>query len=74
MIGLLQGLDLPTDLHFDAEKIYTAVRHDKKKLGDRLFFVFLDGIGSARVEKFISLNSMPLFKTIFHPDPTRKDP
>lgn len=33
MIGLLQGLDLPTDLHFDAEKIYTAVRHDKKKTG-----------------------------------------
>jgi 3-dehydroquinate synthase len=56
---LLQGLGLPTGLNFDAEKICTAVRQDKKKRGNRLFFVFLDGIGSARVENihFTELDS-----------------
>jgi 3-dehydroquinate synthase len=49
--NLLQSLNLPTDLHFDAAKICDAVVQDKKKHGDGLFFVFLEAIGLARVEK-----------------------
>jgi 3-dehydroquinate synthase len=51
IIRLLRGLKLPTDLHFNVEKISAAVWLDKKKQGDSVFFVFLKGIGSARVEK-----------------------
>ncbi|MEX1298251.1 MAG: 3-dehydroquinate synthase [Desulfotignum sp.] len=51
IVGLLQGLNLPTDLHFDAAKICDAVVQDKKKQGNSLFFVFLEAIGLARVEK-----------------------
>jgi 3-dehydroquinate synthase len=51
IIRLLQGLKLPTDLNFDAEKVGAAVGLDKKKQGKSVFFVFLDAIGSARVQK-----------------------
>jgi 3-dehydroquinate synthase len=51
IIRLLQGLGLPTALNYDADKIYNAVKQDKKKQGDSLFFVFLENLGSARVEK-----------------------
>ena len=51
IIRLLQGLKLPTDLNLKAEKISAAVGLDKKKQGDSVFFVFLDVLGSARVEK-----------------------
>lgn len=51
IVGLLQGLGLPTDLDHDSDDICRAVERDKKKQGTGLFFVFLDAIGSARVEK-----------------------
>ncbi|MDT8378371.1 MAG: 3-dehydroquinate synthase [Desulfotignum sp.] len=51
IIDLLQGLGLPTDLNFDAKKICAAVRQDKKKQGQGVFFVFLTAIGAASVEK-----------------------
>ncbi len=51
IIGLLQGLNLPTDLNFDAVKICDAVVQDKKKHGDSVFFVFLEALGSASVKK-----------------------
>lgn len=60
IIHLLQELGLPTDLNYDAAKICTAVKQDKKKQGDSLFFVFLDAIGSARVEK-IHFNEITAF-------------
>jgi 3-dehydroquinate synthase len=49
--SLLQGLGLPTDFNYNAPQIIAAAGRDKKKLGDFLYFVFLDAIGSARVEK-----------------------
>jgi 3-dehydroquinate synthase len=51
IVRVLQGLKLPTDLNFDAEKVGAAVGLDKKKQGKSVFFVFLDAIGSARVQK-----------------------
>lgn len=55
---LLTDLQLPTGCDYKAEEIIRAARKDKKKMGDDLFFVFLEQIGRARVEKisFAELN------------------
>ncbi len=50
IIELLNHLNLPTDLTYGDEDIIRAAGKDKKKQGDRLFFVFLEKIGRARVE------------------------
>jgi 3-dehydroquinate synthase len=57
--SLLHGLGLPTNLNYDADQIISAAGRDKKKQGDFLNFVFLNPIGSARVEKitFPELNA-----------------
>ena len=49
--SLLTDLNLPTSLDYKAKKIISAVGKDKKKQGTDLFYVFLEQIGKARVEK-----------------------
>ncbi len=51
IVDLLQGLGLPTELNYNIDDICSAVEQDKKKQGTGLFFMFLEAIGSARVEK-----------------------
>ncbi|HKL01351.1 MAG TPA: 3-dehydroquinate synthase [Desulfotignum sp.] len=69
IIALLQGLNLPTDLHYDAHKIMDAAGRDKKKHGDFVHYVFLEAIGRARVEtiSFDALNRFirSVFTTAF---------
>ncbi len=48
---LLQGLQLPVECALPADKIIDAASRDKKKQGQDLFFVFLEKIGQARVDK-----------------------
>lgn len=48
---LLINLNLPKHVSADAPAVMDAIRRDKKKSGDAIHFVFLDGIGSAVVEK-----------------------
>ncbi|MEH0022141.1 MAG: 3-dehydroquinate synthase [Desulfobacter sp.] len=48
---LLQGLNLPVHARFPVEEIINAASRDKKKQGTDLFFVFLEALGKARVEK-----------------------
>ena len=50
-LDLLNRLDLPVTLDFRAEDIITAVSRDKKKENQQMFFVFLEAIGKAVVEK-----------------------
>ncbi len=54
---LLKELNLPVSLTTPASAIVMAASRDKKKQGRDLFFVFLEKIGSALVEK-ISLDHM----------------
>ncbi|MBU1195385.1 MAG: 3-dehydroquinate synthase [Proteobacteria bacterium] len=62
---LLKDLNLPTELDYKARDIISAAGKDKKKQGADLFYVFLESIGKARVEK-ISFNQMNDFiQTIF---------
>ena len=48
---LLQRLGLPTGLSIDREKVLAALRKDKKKEGEDIHFVYLQGLGHAVVEK-----------------------
>ena len=56
---LLSALGLPVTFDYPCEKIIEAASRDKKKQGDNLFFVFLEQIGRARVDKieFKDLNT-----------------
>ncbi len=58
--SLLNDLNLPTNLDYNAKQIIKAAARDKKKQGDELFYVFLEKIGQARVEK-ISFETMNTF-------------
>lgn len=63
--ALLKGLDLPIGLDYPADRIMTAAGRDKKKQGSDLFYVFLESLGNARVEK-ISYDEMNRFiRSIF---------
>ena len=48
---LLQKLKLPTRFPFDRERVLGALRKDKKREGDEIYFVFLQGIGRTAVKK-----------------------
>jgi len=48
--SLLRKLKLPTRLPMDGEKVLDALRRDKKRKGDSIDFVLLQGIGKAVVE------------------------
>ncbi len=59
---LLNNLNLPTTLDYNAKEIIRAASKDKKKQGSDLFYVFLEQIGKARVDK-ISFDEMNQFIT-----------
>ncbi|MFH2058117.1 MAG: 3-dehydroquinate synthase [Pseudomonadota bacterium] len=48
---LLTDLNLPIGLDYNAQEIIKAAGKDKKKEGKDLFYVFLEQIGQAKVEK-----------------------
>ncbi len=48
---LLKGLNLPVELDYKADQIIEAASRDKKKQGSSLYYVFLEAVGKARVEK-----------------------
>jgi len=50
LCDLLKSLKLPNSLASSPQKIFDAVAKDKKRTGDRIHFVLLDGIGKAVVE------------------------
>ncbi|MDA8134636.1 MAG: 3-dehydroquinate synthase [Desulfobacteraceae bacterium] len=67
IMALLQDLNLPTGLNYDPGAVINAAGKDKKKEGKDLFYVFLEEIGTARVEKigFHELNEFILKTFIF---------
>lgn len=54
---IIAGLGLPVTSRFPVEEVIAAASRDKKKMGQNLFFVFLESLGCARVEK-ISYDEM----------------
>ncbi len=49
--ALLKKFQLPTRVRFDGKRLLDAVRKDKKREGEEIHFVLLQGIGNAVVEK-----------------------
>lgn len=47
----LERLGLPTKFEYDIDRVFEAVSHDKKGEGDSVNAVFVDEIGSHRIEK-----------------------
>jgi 3-dehydroquinate synthase len=50
IISLLKNMGLPFDLKGDKEKILDAMKRDKKREGESIHFVLLEGIGKAVIE------------------------
>ncbi len=63
--SLLAALDLPTLLDMDSHRIIQAARHDKKKQGDQVFFVFLQELGNARVEAIPYTEMNTFIRSVF---------
>ena len=55
--ALLKKFQLPTRVQVDGKRLLDAVRKDKKREGEEIHFVLLQGIGTAVVEK-VSLNEL----------------
>jgi len=49
--SLLENLKLPTRIHADRQKMLSAMRKDKKRQGNMIDFVLLQGIGKAVIRK-----------------------
>jgi 3-dehydroquinate synthetase len=51
LIELLDQYGLPVRLEFDCKEVLDTLRMDKKREGDRIYFVLLSEIGKAYVEE-----------------------
>lgn len=51
IIQLLKNMKLPVEIKMDKEKVLDAMRRDKKREGESIHFVLLDGIGKAVIEE-----------------------
>lgn len=51
LVGLLEKAGLPTRMELDIAAVMDAIGKDKKRQGDEINFVLLEGIGQAVVEK-----------------------
>ena len=51
ILAVLKKAGLPTDLRFDADRVYEAVTHDKKADGDMIHVVYVPEIGSYEMKK-----------------------
>ena len=51
ILAVLKKAGLPTDLHFDADRVYEAVTHDKKADGDMIHVIYAPEIGSYEMKK-----------------------
>ncbi|MBW1701692.1 MAG: 3-dehydroquinate synthase [Deltaproteobacteria bacterium] len=63
--GLLKKLNLTTRPQVDPETVVDALRRDKKRKGDNIGFVLLQGIGSAVVEEIPIRELETLIKELF---------
>jgi 3-dehydroquinate synthase len=48
---LLQRIGLPISIQAEKKKVFDALKKDKKRKGDHIYFVLLDGIGKAVVDQ-----------------------
>jgi len=51
IIDLLKNMKLPVDIDADKAKVLDAMKRDKKREGESIYFILLDGIGKAVIEE-----------------------
>ena len=51
LLKVLEKLNLPTSYDYNAEKMFEAVCHDKKKSGDEITFICVEKVGSFTMKK-----------------------
>lgn len=51
LTALIDAYGLPTTIPADANQLMDALRHDKKRTGEGIHFVLLDGLGSAVIQE-----------------------
>ena len=49
---LLQTIGLPVNIHAEGKRVFDALKKDKKRKGDHIYFVLLNEIGDAFVDQF----------------------
>lgn len=49
--SLIQRVGLPTKLNLDKSKLFEAIKKDKKRDGDSIYFIFLSQIGNSLIGK-----------------------
>lgn len=54
---LLQRIGLPVDIHAEGKRVFDALKKDKKRKGDHIYFVLLNEIGNAFVDQ-IPINEL----------------
>ena len=54
---LLQRIGLPVDIHTEGKRVFDALKKDKKRRGDHIYFVLLNEIGNAFVDQ-IPINEL----------------
>ena len=64
MHNLLSNFKLPIQLKFDRKMLMGGIRRDKKRAGDMIHFILLNGIGEAVVEKFSIQRLSELLKDV----------
>ncbi len=62
---LLKSLNLPVELDYKADQIIETASRDKKKQGNNLYFVFLEALGTARVEKIRYAEMNEFIRSVF---------
>jgi 3-dehydroquinate synthase len=62
---LLKALNLPVELNYKADQIIKIAARDKKKLGSDLYFVFLEALGKARVQKIRYTEMNEFIRSVF---------
>ena len=64
---LLQNLKLPTKMEADRKTVIDALRQDKKRKGDQIYFVLLNHIGNSFVDQ-ISLEELEAMVNDINPN------
>ncbi|RLB90389.1 MAG: 3-dehydroquinate synthase [Deltaproteobacteria bacterium] len=65
IITLLKRLNLPVELNYKADQIIEVAARDKKKQGSDLYFVFLEALGKARVQKIRYTEMNDFIRSVF---------
>lgn len=65
IISVLKKVGLPTDLDFDADRVYEAVTHDKKADGDQIRVIYTPEIGKYEMKKVFLSDFHQIIKEAF---------